>query len=78
MDNGVYLVYITYNLDDGHDFTPLGYVHSAYEALEILKEEASADNDTLEDFHMDAESQVIYNEDYDRIYGYAHIKEIHK
>ena len=71
----MYVTYVVYNLDDGHDLDIIGIHKDKELAVKELNEMAGINEDTLEyGFDLTKDYGEIINENYDRAYGYQLVK----
>jgi len=64
-----YLAYVIYNLDDGHDFDPLGVSKSFQVALEALQETRAQEEDNDIDLDGYTKPFSVQGEECFREYG---------
>jgi len=70
--NTGYLAYVVYNLDDGHDFSPLGVYKTVGGAVDEIHQEMM-DNDDSELISEINGTGVVYKE-YTRSYNIEEVK----
>lgn len=73
MSKKVYTVYAIFNMDDGHDFMPIGVYADKGVAVESLNKYMKDHDDSellvLDEYHISRDSFTVYNDYYTRSYN---------